>query len=70
MGQAFNNELIFTGTVRSFYSKAKAEAFADELRQRDFNVALTEEPGQDLRWTVTVLGDRAAVPGADQAAAS
>lgn len=62
MGQAFNDYLIFTGTVRSFYSRDKAEAFCEVVRERGYGLALSEESGQDLRWTVTVLGERAAPP--------
>ena len=56
MSQSAFAEMIFTGTVRLFYSKEKAEAFAEQVTEAGFNCALTEREGEDLRWRVMALG--------------
>ncbi|MFT4572468.1 MAG: hypothetical protein ACI8TX_002908 [Hyphomicrobiaceae bacterium] len=55
-------ELILTGTVRSFYGREKADAFAAEVTRQGYNVAITEQPGEDLRWCVMALNERAPDP--------
>ncbi len=58
MSEAFA-DLIFTGTVRFFYGREKAEAFAAEVVRRGYNVAVDELPGEDLRWRVMALNEKA-----------
>lgn len=58
MSDAFA-DMIFTGTVRFFYSRAKADAFAEEVTRQGYNVAIDELPGEDLRWRVMALNEKA-----------
>jgi|GEM_PF-4837800 len=49
---------IFTGTVRTFFSKKVAEEFVDQAAERGYRCELREVPQaaeEGSRWRVTVL---------------
>ena len=60
MSSAAFADLIFTGTVRSFYSREKADEFVATVEEMCYESQTVEHPGEDLRFEVKVLGKKPA----------
>lgn len=61
MSSAFA-DMIFTGTVREFYARERAEEFVAIAEERDYECEIREQPGEDLRWRVHVIGKKPPPP--------
>ena len=51
-------DFIYTGTVRYFYKVDRAREFIAACDARGYETQLVEQPGEDLRWRVTVIGKK------------
>lgn len=49
------SEEIYTGTVRTFYDREKAEEFVAYCNERGYRTVVRETDYEGARWAVTVL---------------